>query len=122
MNLSPEWVAVLAHEGHDILHWRDIGSQSAPDDEIMDWAAREQRVVLTADHGFAAAIAMRGLSAPSVVQLRTGSTDPNDAGSFVIHCVAAAESELSGGAILTIDAGRARLRRGPEQPTSMEES
>jgi hypothetical protein len=48
MNLSPEWVALLANEGHDILHWRDIGLESAGDDEIMDWAAHEQRVVLTA--------------------------------------------------------------------------
>jgi hypothetical protein len=71
---------------------------------------------------FAAAIAMRGLSVPSVVQLRTGSTDPNDVGSFVLDCIAAAESELFGGAILTIGAGRARLRRGPSNSQAADET
>lgn len=113
MNLSAEWVVVLARQGHDVLHWRDVGSGNAPDDEIMDWAAHKERVIFTADHDFAAAVAMGGLSGPTVVQLRTGSTDPNDVGSFVINCIAAAEGELFGGAILTIDPGRARLRRGP---------
>jgi predicted nuclease of predicted toxin-antitoxin system len=113
MNLSAEWVAILARQGDDVLHWRDVGADSAPDDNIIEWATKEQRVVFTADLDFAAAVATRGLTAPSIVQLRTGSTDPNDVGAFVASCIAAAESQLFGGAILTIDPGHARLRRGP---------
>ena len=122
MNLSPEWVIVLSGAGHDVMHWREIGSESAPDSEIIDWAAQEQRAIFTADHGFAAAVAMRGLVAPSVVQLRTGYSDPNNGGTFVSHCLAAAESELFGGAILTIDPGHARLRRGPHEAHPSDES
>jgi predicted nuclease of predicted toxin-antitoxin system len=122
VNLSPEWVTLLVRRGHDARHWRDIDADRAKDDEIIDWAAREQRIVFTADLDFAAAIAMRGLSVPSVVQLRTGSTDPNDVGSFVLDCIAAAESELFGGAILTIGAGRARLRRGPSNSQAADET
>jgi predicted nuclease of predicted toxin-antitoxin system len=113
MNLSPEWSARLASEGHDAVHWRDVGSASASDDAIMDWAADEDRIVLTADHDFAAAIATRALAAPSVVQLRTSNTDPDGVGAFVLQCISVAAEELRGGAILTIDSGRARLRRGP---------
>ena len=101
----------LATSGHDAVHWRDVGA-SAPDDEIITWATGEQRVVLMADLDFAAAVAMRGLSAPTVVQLRSGSTDPNDVASIVLRSIDAAGVELTGGAILTIDSGSARLRAG----------
>jgi predicted nuclease of predicted toxin-antitoxin system len=112
MNLSPEWAAFLVQQGHAAVHWREVGAHSAPDQEIMDWAANDQRAVLTADHDFAAAVATRGLSAPSVVQLRMANTDPRSIGSFVSQCISAAARELTGGAILTIELGHARLRPG----------
>lgn len=121
MNLSPEWAPLLVAGGHDAVHWRDVGSGRAPDDEIMAWATQEDRVILTADHDFAAALALGGLSSPSVVQLRMGSTDPRVMGAVVIGCIAAVQDDLHGGAILTVDTGRARLRRGPGQTNSASE-
>jgi predicted nuclease of predicted toxin-antitoxin system len=112
VNLSPEWASLLAGQGHDAVHWRDVGPTDAPDDDIIAWAVQELRVVLTADLDFAAAVATRGLTAPSVVQLRLGSTDPLTVGSFVIRSITAAGTALGGGAILTIDPGQARLRPG----------
>jgi predicted nuclease of predicted toxin-antitoxin system len=121
MNLSPDWAALLAANGHDAVHWRDVGAGSAPDEEIMAWAAYERRVVLTADHDFAAALALGGRSAPSVVQLRTGSTAPELIGPVVLSALATAEDDLQAGAILTIGAGKARLRRAPGQTNATED-
>ncbi|WP_375456495.1 DUF5615 family PIN-like protein [uncultured Methylobacterium sp.] len=112
VNLSPEWVGLLATQGHDVVHWRDIGAIDASDDDILAWAVQEDRIVLTADLDFATAVATRGLRAPSVVQVRAGSTDPSVVGGFVVQSIANAGPALGGGAILTIDPGQARLRPG----------
>ncbi|MFD0934518.1 DUF5615 family PIN-like protein [Methylobacterium trifolii] len=112
VNLSPEWTGVLSAEGHDAVHWRDVGATDASDDHILAWAVQEDRIVLTADLDFATAVATRGLKAPSVVQLRAVSTDPSIVGRFVTQSIANAGPALGGGAILTIDSGQARLRPG----------
>ena len=121
MNLSPAWQNTLVARGHEAVHWREVGKEDAPDDAIMAWAAQDGRVILTADLDFAAAIAVRGLAAPSVVQLRSGSTDPDQVGSFVLQAIEAAEVDLRAGAILTIEAGHARLRPGPHQASIADE-
>ncbi len=121
MNRSPAWRNTLVARGHDAVHWREVGEENAPDEDIMAWAAQDGRVILTADLDFAAAIAVRGLAAPSVVQLRSGSTDPDQVGGFVLQAIQAAEPDLRAGAILTIDAGHARLRPGPDQSPMTDE-
>lgn len=120
MNLSPDWAIALAADGHDAVHWRDVGRGDTPDDEIIVWAAREGRAVFTADLGFGAKLAIRRLKAPSVVQPRTGSRDPLDVGVLVRAALGAAGSKLTGGAILTIEANRTRLRAGPDTSDLMD--
>ena len=80
---------------------------------ILSWAATENRVVVTADLDFGTAVAMRGLSAPSIVQLRTPSTDPQVVGAALRRALRVAGSSLSGGAILTVSHGHVRFRPGP---------
>lgn len=46
MNLSPKWCAILQAEGWEGVHWSEVGSGSAADHEIMQWALNEGRVVL----------------------------------------------------------------------------
>jgi predicted nuclease of predicted toxin-antitoxin system len=115
MNLSPAWAIELAKDAHDVVHWRDVGASNARDDDILTWAATDGRIVVTADLDFGAAIATRGLSAPSVVQLRTASNDPDVIGAAVRQALRIDGLGLSGGAILTISHGQVRLRVGPLQ-------
>lgn len=122
MNLSPQWVSELAKDGHDAIHWRDVGATAAPDTEIAAWAAQEARCVLTADLDFAAMVAMGNLAAPTVVQLRFGTVDPDESGAFVRHSIAGMATQLKGGAILTIDGRQVRFRPGPAQFSPMDES
>ena len=113
MNLSPAWADALAVDGHDTVHWREVGASNAPDDDILSWAAIEERVVVTADLDFGTAVATRGLSAPSVVQLRTTNTDPDVVGAALCRALRVAGPGLSGGAILTVSPKHVRLRPGP---------
>lgn len=109
VNPAPDWAYLLAGQGHDAVHWRDVGATDASDDDIIAWTVQESRIVFTADLDFATAVATRGLKAPSIVQLCLESTDPLTVDDFVFRSIAAGKA-LDGGAILTIDSGQARLR------------
>lgn len=122
MNLSPAWIDVLAADGHDVVHWRDIGRADCGDEEIIAVAARDGRAVMTADLDFGASVARRGLTTPNVVQLRLSNTDPLVVGGVVRASLKSAESALSGGAILTISSGRSRMRAAVRQSIERDDS
>jgi predicted nuclease of predicted toxin-antitoxin system len=71
MNLSPDWVAILARAGHCATHWASVGSACATDHEILTWAREQKAVVLTHDLDFGAILAATDADAPSVLQVRT---------------------------------------------------
>ena len=71
MNLSPVWVPFLEKAGHEVRHWRDIGSPTAPDTEIMEWARKNKYVVFTHDLDFGTLLYVTNAIAPSVIQLRS---------------------------------------------------
>ena len=41
VNMRLEWKEILLEAGFEALHWRDVGPRSAPDDDIIRWAADE---------------------------------------------------------------------------------
>jgi predicted nuclease of predicted toxin-antitoxin system len=66
-NLSPRLAHFLAEAGHDCAHVRDFGLQSAPDDAVLAYAARERRVIVSADTDFGMLLAGSGAHEPSIV-------------------------------------------------------
>ncbi len=70
-NLSPEVARRLSEAGHDTAHVADIGLLAAPDPEILQAAADQDRVLVTADADFGALLALGSLATPSVVLLRS---------------------------------------------------
>ena len=113
MNLSAAWATELAKDGHDAVHWNDIGAAKATDDEILAWATSDNRIVMTADLDFGTAVASRALKAVAIVQIRDPNTDPEQTGPAVRLAIRAAGAALTDGAILTLSRQRARLRPGP---------
>jgi predicted nuclease of predicted toxin-antitoxin system len=116
MNLSPRWVDRLASAGIESTHWSKVGAFDAADEVIMAHAADQGFVVLTHDLDFGAMLAAMPLKRPSVVQLRADDVSPEVMGSVVVAAVAQMQSELSSGALLTIDPGRSRIRLLPLHP------
>ena len=83
MNLSPLWVEALEERGYAATHWSRVGDPGAPDQEILEWARREEYVVFTHDLDFARLLALTRADGPSVIQLRSQSVLPYVAGPLV---------------------------------------
>jgi len=52
INLSPDWVTMLASKGVDAIHWSAAGDVRASDVELMRYARDHDLVVFTHDLDF----------------------------------------------------------------------
>ena len=107
MNLSPDWAGFLAKAGFEAVHWSKVGSKSATDRELMQWAAENDYVVLTADLDFGAILAATHGTKPSVIQVRSELFSPRAVGSAVVRAMRQARRELLDGALISVDAAHA---------------
>jgi predicted nuclease of predicted toxin-antitoxin system len=110
MNLSPGWVSFLTGAGIEAVHWSEVGSGNAPDSDLMQWAAERGYIVLTADLDFGAILAASQRIGPSVIQVRNDILTPRAIGGAVVAAIQQSRQELLDGALVSVDAARARLR------------
>ena len=110
MNLSPRRVEVLAASGHEATHWSSVGRHDAPDAAIFAFAEMNGYVVLTHDLDFGAILASHKGIKPSVIQIRAQNVDPQLIGAQVIAALRQMTTELTEGALVTVDPNRTRLR------------
>lgn len=118
MNLSPDWVPLLASHGWEASHWSTIGPGNAPDSALMKWAREHQHVVLTQDLDFSQLLYATREASPSVILLRMDNEFDAAARDHVCAAIALAEAPLKTGALLTISGHRVRLRHLPISPDS----
>jgi predicted nuclease of predicted toxin-antitoxin system len=110
MNLSPGWVGFLVEAGFEAVHWSDIGPVDAADSELMRWAAERGYIVLTNDLDFGAILAATQRRRPSVLQVRSDILAPDAIGHVVLMAIRQTRQALLDGAVLSVDASRARVR------------
>ena len=101
---------MLADAGLEAVHGSTIGPYDAPDSTIMAHAIEAGCIVLTHDLDFSAILAATHGRKPSVGQIRADDVSPEAIGQHVTIALRQLEAELEDGALVTLDAHRARLR------------
>lgn len=113
MNLTPRWVEPLRLAGHEAVHWSALGDPRASDAELMDFARNHGFVVMTHDLDFGDILAATEGTAPSVVQIRSDDLTPERLLTHVLRALDQCRDALAGGALVSVDLYRHRLRMLP---------
>lgn len=112
--LSPLLAEGLRGAGHDAVHVRELGLQSADDSALFTLAARDDRVLVSEDTDFGALLALQAAAKPSVILFRHM---PNRSAASLTGILLAnlskVDDDLAAGAIVVFDARRIRVRRLP---------
>jgi len=113
MNLSPDWIFVLQRSGHTAMHWSNVGTPSASDREILEWARLNGYIVFTHDLDFGSILAATATDSPSVIQIRSQDITPHSASGLLLETLAKFSDQLRQGALVSVDEQRARVRIFP---------
>jgi predicted nuclease of predicted toxin-antitoxin system len=100
----------LRNSGHDAVHLRERGLQAIPDEDIIAIATAETRVIVTFDLGFSRALALTRNRRPSLVLFRLQRYSTDDINQRLEWILNRHAEPLGGGAIVTVDPGRVRVR------------
>ena len=103
----------LRKEGWDVVHAGEIGMARAGDLEILAFARREGRIVLTLDADFHAILAVSNASGPSVIRFRIEGMKGPDLVSLIRRIWPKISDTAKEGAMITVGANAIRIRKLP---------
>lgn len=107
-NFSGAAVAAVREAGHDIV-WVTVAAPGTSDADVLAWAAREGRIVLTFDKDFGELSKASKLPSPcGVILFRIPLPGPSDVGRQLADLVASRNDW--GGHFAVIERGRVRMR------------
>lgn len=113
MDISPRTVTFLQSLGHDAIHLHDQGLDRLSDAAILAKARDEERILLTHDLDFGEIVALSGTRLPSVITFRLRNMRPHQVNSYLHAIITQHQGILEQGAIVTVAAGRIRVRLLP---------
>jgi predicted nuclease of predicted toxin-antitoxin system len=94
-----------------IIRVSDVLPTTAPDDEILEFARQENRVVVTQDLDFSMLVALGGYNQPSLITLRLSRADPNTVTQRLLEILPQLEQQLREGSAITVEDENLRIRK-----------
>lgn len=98
---------------HDIVHLREQGLQTLTDEEVIQKACAENRILLTNDLHMGRLVALGALPLPSVITFRLSSMQARSILPRLLEAVRLFEAELAKGAAVTVTDQTIRCRSLP---------
>ena len=118
-NLSPRIASYLRDAGQDAVHVADVGLLHASDPEIMVWARRELRVIVSSDTDFGTLLARQETPDPSFLLLRQlNDRKPDEQAALILANLGAIVEHLTAGAVVTLTPRHLRVRPLPIRPAT----
>ena len=116
MGVSPRTIALLREQGYDAIHLIEENLEKMTDQNILDKARQEERILLTVDLDFAQLLAISGDSLPSVILFRLGNVSREVVNRRLLAILNDYATELTNGLIISVTDVSIRLRHLPIQP------
>ena len=103
----------LRRASWDVVHVGEIGMSRATDQEILDYARRENRVCVTLDADFHALLVLGSEQSPSVVRIRIEGLQTMAMAELLIRIESHIQAAIKQSALITVMETQVRIRRLP---------
>jgi len=106
-------VPALCDEGWDVLHTGDIGMSRTLDSKILEYARKENRVVITLDSDFHTLLALTNATTPSVIRIRMEGLKGSELAVLIKRIWPKIETQVKKGAMVSVTDSGIRIRNLP---------
>lgn len=104
---------ILNNKGWDIVHTDDLGLSRATDRQLLEYARKENRIIVTLDSDFHTILATENASSPSVIRIRRERLKGPEFSKLITEIFPKIHDALTNGAMVTVTENSIRIRRIP---------